>query len=203
MKRWSIVGLCLLIGAAGFAGGYWLGRSPPERPATTPYVTLEMEALPAENEWNEEIMSGFGTVRLRQPGFVYRDVRKKWNLVIRNLGEQPAHDIRIRYSLVAYKHEIDTGLDQADVRGYHPVVYARDTRTLRIDSLPAGESASRTVFYLSRFPRAECYVESFHSGNHVLIPERTLLKEYRHPEFERLEDAPHLRKMLGLTDDWQ
>lgn len=110
-----------------------------------PNVTAEVKTHPAANEWNKEIWSGFRTVRFRQPGFLYRDIRNKWNRVIRNLFELPVLNIRIRHAPVAPQNEIDTGVNQADVSGYHPVVYGRDSRTLGLGSLLTGERASRRL----------------------------------------------------------
>ena len=147
-------------------------------------------------EWDKSIMSDFGLDPIIGEGFVYEPANKKWILKISNEGTVEASDIEVIYKIIAYKNDIEYGIDEHDIKSYKPVIYKQKTSTLKINKLSAGELKCYDVFFMGTYPAADIKIESVVSeGKTIGGP---VEYNYQHTEFNQIEDTPHLRKLLGV-----
>lgn len=150
-------------------------------------------------EWDKSIMTDFGLEPIKGEGFVYESANKKWILEVANKGTVEASGIEVTYKIIAYKNDIEYGIDELDIKSYKPVIYKQKTSTLKIDKLSPGESKSYDVFFMGTYPSADLKIESLVSeGKNVGDP---IEYNYQHNEFDQIEDTPHLRKLLGVYKD--
>lgn len=193
----GLLSLLTLIVYTGFTGELVVADFKPKL-----YVVGKL--LDCGHTWDKSVMldvlEGGTSTSLKGPGFVYKSADKKWVLEVHNNGNSPATDIEVLYSVIAYKHEIVFGIDEADIKDYYPVKCAIKKETIRIDYIPPHSNQTFTVFFMDKFPKADLTIELLKCDGRSFITKPTRIATYFNQEFDCIEDSPHLRKMVGLMD---
>lgn len=122
-----------------------------------------------------------------------------WQLEIVNNGDLPATNIVVDYSIIIKKKVFDYGQDELDIINERYVDFKTLNRTIKYDYIPPGTRKMNSLMYLKgEFPSADLKINSIYSSELKFIDDSFLLDTYEHPDFNRLQDSNHARKMLGM-----
>lgn len=167
-----------------------------------PKLYVYLDIVDSTTEWNKEIMLDYGCINgpIVGEGFTNKDTKdeKKFDLVVVNNGKAPATNVKIKYKITAFKNEIVYGIDSAEILSYSPVVHIEVEKEINLSYLPPGIKKHYTVFYMATFPNAQLEVESLECAEDKFIKKMTLISDYYNAEFDKLEDNPHLYRLLGI-----
>jgi len=161
-------------------------------------ISLVGLIVDANSEWNELVMEPFDLAPPKSEGFTYSNADKKLVLEVTNNSGEPLTDVLITYEVIAYKNEIEFGIDRADVIDYYPVIHKQAIQEWKIESIAKGDVIKKDVFFMGTYPQVEVNLLSITMSGNNLIDSKKVITKYRHGEFEYLEDSQHLRKMLGV-----
>ncbi|PEP80719.1 hypothetical protein CN581_14600 [Bacillus toyonensis] len=145
----------------------------------------------------------FRGLKFEGEGFPHEDFhhsRKKWSLNIKNTGDFPATNVKLKYRINIYYTEITYGIDQGDIEAHHQEVFVSDEKEISIQYLPPEGSYSVPLIYLEgKFPRATVEIEYFRCNENSFIKNRVEIGSYEHPSRFRLADSVEHKKFHGIA----
>jgi hypothetical protein len=135
-----------------------------------------------------------------QPGFPeIQHPTKKWWLHLHNNGDLPATKVKLTYSIIIKRAEIESGVEVAIINKESFVEFGRFTETLEYDYLPPDGHVEELLLYVTGdFPNAELKIEKLKSKERTFIDDEYSVLTYEHPGFNELGDSDDLRKMMGI-----
>lgn len=163
-----------------------------------PILYIEPVLIDTEYEWDKWLMRDLDPVRQSIRGLSWFSIDKKVRFKIVNNGITPAHNIDIRYEIVAYQNSFEFGIDEADIKKYFPIPYKNSKRIKHINYLAPKQVFEFDIVFTSNFPKIEVYVDKLKSNEMKAIRKKTLILEYNNKDFIELGDSDDFRKMIGL-----
>lgn len=140
---------------------------------------------------------GFPTISLNEK----YNYKKFWMIELLNAGDFASTNIKLNYSIVVKRTELEFGFDESYVEDDQLVDFY--TYNNEIEVLYMGGNQTKELFILAydgEFPEADLIINSLSCDQNVFISKPIKVDVIKHPDFDMLEDSPHLRKMWGLMD---
>lgn len=160
-------------------------------------ITVSLKLEESDEAWDEKVMDAISPQPIIDLGFIHVVDNKRWLIEVKNNDNRDLRTVEIIYSITAYKHEIEFGIDKADIKRYEPVVYKQFSNKIKVDELDMEESMTEIIFYMGTFPYVEVRVDKIMvNGIEQLI--QLPSESYLYHEFNELQDSQHLRLLLGI-----
>lgn len=154
----------------------------------------------ALNEAKEELGTkyGFPTISLSRK----YNYKKVWIIELLNDGGWASTNIKLDYSVIVKRTELEFGRDESDVISDRLVDFYTYNHDIEIPYLGGNQVQKLPILmYDGEFPEADLIINSLTSDQTEFITKPVKVDTIKHPDFDWLEDSPHLRKMWGLLDD--
>lgn len=148
--------------------------------------------------WNAKLMGLVAEEPIRELGFLGKTSQVKWYVEISNTSDVTYKNIKIDYTVRAYKHDVVFGIDYADVTSYNLQLFSEFSNSITLDILDVGESMEYDLAYLGTIPYIEIGIDDVSMDGTSLELELPSI-EYMYPEFDYLADSQHLRELLGVN----
>lgn len=169
----------------------------------SPKLYLLPEIVSSE-KWDRQMMEDWALGRAyKKVGFTYKALDLMWKITVVNNGNAPATNVKVALVVSAYLSNVKFGIDHADATADGLVKHKDYSKEITIKYLPPGEKREYVFFNIHNFPEVALIVESLRSTEEEFITEKIEMLRYRHPEFELLEDNPHVLRMYGVIQDWK
>ncbi|NGY94043.1 hypothetical protein F3K44_32835 [Bacillus megaterium] len=125
-----------------------------------------------------------------------------WILTIKNNGDLPATKVEIDYCITIQKAEIETGIDESDIKNVKFIDYKTVSDKQKYDYIPPnGEIKINLLDLHGRYPYAYLKIAKLKSKERTFINNQILLKKYAHSGWDNVADSYDYRKMLGVHWD--
>lgn len=164
------------------------------------YGDRECDFSRAFNKAQDELGTrrGFPTISLLRK----YNYKKVWIIELLNDGGFASTNIRLDYSVIVRRTELEFGIDESDVISDRLVDFYTYNHEIEIPYL-GGNQVQRLpiLIYDGEFPEADLVINSLTCDENKFITKPVKVDTIKHPDFDWLEDSPHLRKMWGLLGD--
>ncbi|MED4443457.1 hypothetical protein CN971_20300 [Bacillus thuringiensis] len=137
-------------------------------------------------------------------GFPHEDFhhnKEKWNIYIKNTGDVPATNVKLKFRINIYYTKIIYGIDSADIKEDYPEVFVSHEKEIKINYLPPNENYCIPLIYLEgEFPRATIEIEHFNCNENKFISNTVEIGSYEHPSRFLLADSVDYKKFCGVAN---